>query len=453
MLARRLAGSMVTTTALRPRRAPSMASVAAVVVLPTPPVPQQRSTWRCSTSSASAVTGRAADAEHQLVGQQLDLGGSDVGGEEVREAQLREWEPFGEPRALLVLSAEEVGAKGRGGHQRIALGRVDRQPGDGGVGLHVTVEIQRWHALVHDDRAQRDAGAVLDRERGVDQLVDRCLLGQGHEQHLTTGRVGEQLDHLRGLLLDGPDLDRVEQSPGREEEGDRVPGGRRVEHDQVRRPRLFELLHLAEHEDVAHAGHRGRDHVEGARPSETLRDPSHTVGVEVLEQGVVGGEGPGPHPRSELRFLVGERSLAEARRQARFALDLDDQHAHARPGRRGGQRGGHRRLADPTLARHDHDPGGRAEALEVHGHRCYGSPHHATDVARNASRDAARSRRVRDRRRGLGARARRARGRGNPSGRQARHRRRADRGLPRPAERLAHPRRHRRGQRAADRRC
>ena len=111
-------------------------------------------------------------------------------------------------------------------------------------------------------------------------------------------------------------------------------------------------------------------------------DPSHTVVVEVLEQGVVGGEGAGPHPRSELGFLVGERGFAEARGQPRFALDLDDQHAHARAGRCGGQRGGHRRLADPTLARHDHDPGGRAEALEVHGHRCYGSPHRAPDAPR-----------------------------------------------------------------------
>ena len=146
-----------------------------------------------------------------------------------------------------------------------------------------------------------------------------------------------------------------------------MPGGGRVEDDQVGGVGPLELLHLAQHEDVAHAGDRGGDHVERPRPTEPFRDPSHTVGVEVLEQGVVGSEGARPHPRSELRFLVGERGLAEAGREPRFALDLDDQHAHARAGRCGGQRGGHRRLADPTLARHDHDPGGRAEALEVHG--------------------------------------------------------------------------------------
>ena len=112
---------------------------------------------------------------------------------------------------------------------------------------------------------------------------------------LAAGRVGEQLDHLGRLALDRPDPHRVEQPAGGEEEGDRVAGGRRVEHDQVGGPGLFELLHLAEHEDVAHAGDGGGDHVEGARPSETLGDPSHTVTVEVLQQGVVGGEGPCPH--------------------------------------------------------------------------------------------------------------------------------------------------------------
>ena len=39
-LASRLAGSMVTTQAVRPRRAASRANAAAVVVLPTPPEPQ-----------------------------------------------------------------------------------------------------------------------------------------------------------------------------------------------------------------------------------------------------------------------------------------------------------------------------------------------------------------------------------------------------------------------------
>ena len=52
--ASRLAGSIVTTHALRPRRAPSSASTAAVVVLPTPPLPQQMIDAGCSATSLGA---------------------------------------------------------------------------------------------------------------------------------------------------------------------------------------------------------------------------------------------------------------------------------------------------------------------------------------------------------------------------------------------------------------
>ena len=36
---------------------------------------------------------------------------------------------------------------------------------------------QRREATVHDHGSERDPGAVLDRERGVDDLADRRLLG------------------------------------------------------------------------------------------------------------------------------------------------------------------------------------------------------------------------------------------------------------------------------------
>ena len=63
-------------------------------------------------------------------------------------------------------------------------------------------------------------------------------------------------------------------------------------------------------------GPRWRPTSSTPRPSEPLRDPSHAVVLEVLEQGLVGGERAGPDPRPQLRFLVGERRLAEARRRA-----------------------------------------------------------------------------------------------------------------------------------------
>ena len=51
--ASRLAGSMVTTQARRPRRAASRAKAAETVVLPTPPDPQQTTIDRSSTRSAT----------------------------------------------------------------------------------------------------------------------------------------------------------------------------------------------------------------------------------------------------------------------------------------------------------------------------------------------------------------------------------------------------------------
>src|SRR5579872_7556846 len=51
--ARRLAGSIVTTQARRPRRAASTANAAATVVLPTPPEPQHTTIDRSSTRSVS----------------------------------------------------------------------------------------------------------------------------------------------------------------------------------------------------------------------------------------------------------------------------------------------------------------------------------------------------------------------------------------------------------------
>ena len=42
-------------------------------------------------------------------------------------------------------------------------------------------------------------------------------------------------------------------------------------------------------------GHGGGDHVEGAGRRQPLGDPPHAVILEVLDQGVVGGQGAGPH--------------------------------------------------------------------------------------------------------------------------------------------------------------
>ena len=155
---------------------------------------------------------------------------------------------------------------------------------------------------------------------------------------------------------------------------------------------------------------------------------------EVLDERVVGSEGPRPEPGAQLGLLVGEGGLVEAGREPRLALDLDDQDLHARSRCCNGERGGYRRLPHSALARDDHHPGGRAQALEVHAPRCYGSPDRAPSPARCRVRRP-RARAVHRGRRCVHVGRRRGR-----SARPARDRRRAGGGLLRPAERVARPR-------------
>ena len=92
-------------------------------------------------------------------------------------------------------------AERRGGVESMPP-RADTKRATPAVGEHVvdrggdTVG-KRLEALVHDHRAERDAGSVFDRERGVDHLAHRCLLGQRHQHHLAALRIGEQLARRR----------------------------------------------------------------------------------------------------------------------------------------------------------------------------------------------------------------------------------------------------------------
>ena len=110
--------------------------------------------------------------------------------------------------------------------------------------------ISDTHA-VHHDRSELHAGAVLDGVCGVDELVDRCLLGERHEHHLAARRVGEQLDHVGCLLRTGPTV-TASRRPRGEQELHGMTRGRSIEDDEVRRPPSLELFHLAEDEDVLH---------------------------------------------------------------------------------------------------------------------------------------------------------------------------------------------------------
>ena len=83
-----------------------------------------------------------------------------------------------------------------------------------------------------------------------------------------------------------------------------MAGGGRVDEDQVGGAGPLERLDLAEHEDVLHAGDGGRHHVERARVDEPLRDPPQPVGLEVLDEGGVGGEGRARTPGSSSALVV-----------------------------------------------------------------------------------------------------------------------------------------------------
>ena len=226
-----------------------------------------------------------------------------------------ERQALGEPVDLVLVAVVALVAERGRGVERGRFAVVEREAGERRVGAMPAVTGSRRVLVpaVHDDRAERDAGPVLDRVRGVDQLVDRRLLRQGDEHHLAAVRVGEQLDHVLGLVPDRADLHRVEQPPRRQQEADRVPGRGGVEDDQVGGAGALERLHLAQHEDVPHPGHRGRDDVERAGAGEPPGDPAHTVVLEVLEQGLVGGQGPGPDPGPDLGFLVVERARSRRR--------------------------------------------------------------------------------------------------------------------------------------------
>ena len=108
-----------------------------------------------------------------------------------------------EPHDLLVLQRCALGAERGRVREVVGLALRHETVARLGVGQHLggdseplTPGGQRREALVDDDGSERDAGAVLDRERGVDHLAHRCLLGQGDEHHLAAGRIREQGDDV-----------------------------------------------------------------------------------------------------------------------------------------------------------------------------------------------------------------------------------------------------------------
>ena len=70
-----------------------------------------------------------------------------------------------------------------------------------------------------------------------------------------------------------------------------------------------------------------------AAPDQSPGDAGQAVLLEVLDEGDVGGQRPGPDARRQLPLVVVEVLGAEGGGEPGLALDLDDEHGEAR-GRR-----------------------------------------------------------------------------------------------------------------------
>ena len=365
-----------------------------------------------------------------------------------------------EPRDLLVLDGVALGAearpRARGRRPRVRTRSGRAAPRRRAASARSTSPASRA-AAKHPFTTigpERDAGAVLDRERGVDQLVDRRLLGQRHEHHLAARRVGEQLDDVGGLLADGPDPHRVEQAAGREQEGDRVPGRGRVDMIRSAAPACSSDFTLPSTRMSFMPGTAVATTSSAPDCSEALRDPPHPVVLEVLEQGVVGGEGPGPEPAVAAR-LPRRSSGGAPKHAASPDLPSTSTISTLMPVRAAAVASAAVTVVFPTpplpatiTTREAEQKRSSSMATDATG----------APIARRCRTERGTSHASRGRVLAivvavsvlaLDALA----GAATRSGRQARHRRRAGRGLPRPAERVAHPRRDRRGQRRSDRRC
>ncbi len=339
---------------------------------PTPPVPQQMTTRRSSTSSSMRIvttarcrarTRRRACRAGRGVMSGLKTNGNSICGS--GSSSRRRWicsccnacRSSRNAAACARSSASRCDTKRfdacASSRMAAALGR-DPAPGSGGKQPLTTTGPSATPARSSIANAVSTTSLTGVSSASVTSITWQRV---GSESRATTSWA---------CLRIGPDSHRVEQAAGRQQERDRVAGGGSVDDHEVGGAGLLDRLHLAEHEDVLHARHRGGDHVERAGRRETLRDPLHPVRHEIVDQRGVGREEPGPHAGVEIDLLVSERGRAEHRGQARLALDLDDQDRPPGAGRGHGQRGGHRGLPDAALAGDDHDAGGRAEFGHLH---------------------------------------------------------------------------------------
>src|SRR6266403_1831877 len=233
--ASRRAGSIVSTTARRPRSAPQSAIAAAVVVLPTPPEPTQMTT-RWSRTRASSISASSTPASvRALRGEraQLALGVTE------QSAHLGETE---------LLTAEKRQLDGRHRHRRTQapqVMRVDSRPARllAAAAQHVDDERRRarrrrWHVVgrerrrvhaIHEEDAERHLEMVAELRVHLARLVDRHLLRGRHRTDRRARGILEQVEDLARLAPDEPGAERLVRRRRHAQVLEAVPRRRRID--------------------------------------------------------------------------------------------------------------------------------------------------------------------------------------------------------------------------------
>ena len=214
-----------------------------------------------------------------------------------------------------------------------------------------------------------------------------------------------------------------------------MPGGGRVDQDQVGGAGPLELLHLAEHEDVLHARDGGRHHVEGPRAAEAREIRRRPWSSRYSSERLVGGEGAGPHARA--RAPPPRRSAAAAPKHAASPdLPSTSTISTLMPARAAATASAAVTVVFPTPPLP-----ATITTREVAQKRSRSMATDATGVPSTAPSAASRVHVPRSRSRASRSRSTRPRRAAEHAGRPERDRRRAGRGLLRPAQRVARPRR------------
>ena len=413
---------------MRPDSAARRPRAAAVVVLPTPPEPQQTTIWvagssmSASTSSAGRLardgagahastvpaptcgstcescgstwwtksgTRRSASSRTEPESTPSGRAGSEAigkpGGLQERELLALEVDALGVVAGLLEQAVDELGRRLDAGLAELGADRGLVQPTLAGLLERGVVE--EWLAHhVDDDRARvQTLGAqVLD---GLERLLDRHLLEQGHDVH--DGLLGlEQAGDRAGLRGDRPDAGEVGDLGVDREEAADASRRRRVQDDAVVdrggvalvlavAAAPVGLVDLADEQDVPDAGRDGRREVDGAELLEELARASELVEqLEVLQQGGLGldrqaDDLAAPRQPHDAGLVGAERGHVEGLADALAALDLGQQHVGRC--RREGEcdRRGDRGLARAALAGDDVQPRSRPGGAWAGRHRVH----------------------------------------------------------------------------------